>query len=204
MTIRHSAGVGAVTVAIVAAITAASTQQPAAGQGRQGDPAAAPCSITAPTPGTQAPPPVSWAAPPLADGPIMLQSAEPAHRNLRLRVTKGLSHPWAMAFLPDGAILITERAGRVRIIRDGKLDPNPVAGVPAVGATGLSGLMDIALHPRFAENRYVYLTYHKPAVYTAEAMRANVQGAVPAPANPPAPGRGGRGPAPILHLVLAR
>jgi glucose/arabinose dehydrogenase len=134
----------------------------------------------------------------------MVQSAEPAHRNLRLRVTKGLSHPWAMAFLPDGAILVTERAGRVRIIRDGTLDPNPVAGVPAVGATGLSGLMDIALHPRFAENRYVYLTYHKPAVYTAEAMRANVQGAVVAPANPPAPGRGGRGPAPVLHLVLAR
>src|SRR5688572_10940444 len=200
MTIRHSAGVGAVTVAIVVAITAASAQQPAPGQGRLGGPAAAPCSITAPTPGTQAPPPVSWAAPPLADGPIMVQSAEPAHRNLRLRVTKGLSHPWAMAFLPDGAILITERAGRVRIIRDGKLDPNPVAGVPAVGATGLSGLLDIALHPRFAENRFVYLTYHKPVApqYTAEATRANVQG------TSPAPGRGGRGPAPALQLVLAR
>jgi glucose/arabinose dehydrogenase len=130
----------------------------------------------------------------------MVQSAEPAHRNLRLRVTKGLSHPWAMAFLPDGGILITERAGRVRVVRDGKLDPDPVAGVPVVGATGLNGLLDIALHPRFAENRFVYLTYHKPVApqYTAEAMRANVQGTAPAP------GRGGRGPTPALQLVLAR
>ena len=54
----------------------------------------------------------------------MMQSAVPAHRNLRLTVTKGLSHPWAMAFLPDGAILVTERAGRLRIIRDGVLDPH--------------------------------------------------------------------------------
>src|SRR5688572_1882308 len=212
MTIRTLVGVGAVTAAIVAGMTVPTAQQPAS---TAQQPASAaqqqpPCSITAPTPGTQAPPPVSWPAPPLADGPIMVQSAEPAHRNLRLRVTKGLSHPWAMAFLPDGAILITERAGRLRIVRDGKLDPNPVAGVPVVGATGLSGLLDIALHPRFAENRYVYLTYHKPVPvpaaavasgrpqYTAALMRANVQ------AGTPAPGRGGRGPAPALHLVLAR
>jgi glucose/arabinose dehydrogenase len=217
MTIRTLVGVSAVTAAIVAGMTAPAAQQPASTAQQPASTAQqpastaqqpastaqqqAPCSITAPTPGTQAPPPVSWAAPPLADGPIMVQSAEPAHRNLRLRVTKGLSHPWAMAFLPDGAILITERAGRVRIVRDGKLDPNPVAGVPVVGATGLSGLLDIALHPRFAENRFVYLTYHKPVPpqYTAEAMRANVQqGAAPAP------GRGGRGPAPLLQLVLAR
>src|SRR5687767_15805368 len=201
MAIRQFVGVSVITAAIIAGMTATSAQQPA---GRQGGPVAGAQPACAPyvaTPGTQAPPGLSWAAPPLADGPIVVQSAEPAHRNLRLRVTKGLSHPWGMAFLPDGAILVTERAGRVRVIRDGKLDPNPVAGVPVVGATGLSGLLDIALHPRFAENRFVYLTYHKPVApqYTAEAMRANVQqGAAPAP------GRGGRGPVPLLQLVLAR
>ena len=60
-------------------------------------------------------------------------------------------------------MLVTERAGRLRIIRNGVLDPQPVAGVPAVPRRmGLSGLMDVALHPRFAENHFVYLTYTKP------------------------------------------
>src|SRR4029078_9180480 len=73
------------------------------------------------------------------------------------------------AFLPDGSMLVTERAGRLRIIRNGVLDPRPVAGGPAsywAGASGLPGAvhgyMDIALHPKFAENHYVYLTYTKP------------------------------------------
>jgi aldose sugar dehydrogenase len=76
-------------------------------------------------------------------------------------VAKGLSHPWSLAFLPDGAMLVTERDGRLRIIRDGVLDPKPIAGVPAVFARVLGGLLDVALHPRFAENRYVYLSYSK-------------------------------------------
>ena len=97
--------------------------------------------------GAIAPPPINWPAPPLPDGPIMVQSAVPAHRNLRITVIKGLSHPWAMQFLPDGAILVTERAGRLRIIRNGVLDPAPIAGLPAVAASGLNGLLDIALHP---------------------------------------------------------
>ena len=59
-------------------------------------------------------------------------------------------------------MLVTERAGRLRIIRNGVLDPTPVAGVPEVRAQGLQGLMDVVLHPRFAENRWVYLAYHKP------------------------------------------
>src|SRR5690242_3542235 len=73
------------------------------------------------------PPPIQWAAPPLPDGPITIQSATPAHRNLRLVVTKGLFHPWGMAFLPDGAILITEPPGCLRIVRNGVLDPKLVA-----------------------------------------------------------------------------
>jgi glucose/arabinose dehydrogenase len=78
-----------------------------------------------------------------------------------------------MAFLPDGGILIAERPGRLRIVRNGVLDPKPVEGVPQVQAGGLSGLMDLGLHPRFAENHLVYLTYHKPS---AEAPAGGAKG----------------------------
>src|SRR5437867_2433817 len=107
-----------------------------------------------------APPPISWPSPPLADGPIVLDTA--IQRPVRLVVTKGLSQPWSMAFLPNGSILVAERPGRLRIVRDGVLDPKPVAGVPQVRAQGLSGLMDLALHPHFNENQLIYFTYHKP------------------------------------------
>ncbi|MEQ9625449.1 PQQ-dependent sugar dehydrogenase [Coleofasciculus chthonoplastes] len=74
-------------------------------------------------------------------------------------VIEGLDHPWGMAWLPDGAILITERSGQLRIVRDGVLDPTPIAGVPEVFAVQQGGLMDVSLHPRFSENAWVYLTY---------------------------------------------
>jgi glucose/arabinose dehydrogenase len=108
-----------------------------------------------------APPGINWPSPPLADGPIVLDTG--IQHQIRLIVTKGLNQPWSMAFLPDGGILITERPGRLRIVRNGVLDPNPVAGVPQVQAQGLGGLMDLALHPRFSENQLIYFTYHKPA-----------------------------------------
>ena len=77
-------------------------------------------------------------------------------------VTAGLEHPWGMAFLPDGRVLVTERPGRLRIIeRDGKAGP-PIAGVPAVDAKGQGGLLDVALDPAFAKNRLVYLSYSEP------------------------------------------
>jgi len=103
-----------------------------------------------------------FASPALGDGPFNFETYE--QRNIRVSVvTKGLSHPWSVAFLPDGAMLITERVGRLRVVRNGVLDPNPVAGVPAVHSFAtMAGLMDIALHPRFAENRWVYISYHKP------------------------------------------
>ena len=85
-------------------------------------------------------------------------------KGLRLRVTplKGLERPWALAFLPDGAMLVTERPGRLRRVNaDFTLDPRPIAGVPAVLASAYKGLMDVALHPGFDENRWVYLTYSK-------------------------------------------
>jgi len=77
-----------------------------------------------------------------------------------VRVVEGLEYPWGLAFLPDGAMLVTERPGRLRIIAaGGKLDARPVAGLPRVAAHGQGGLMDVALHPRFAENRLVYLSF---------------------------------------------
>jgi aldose sugar dehydrogenase len=84
------------------------------------------------------------------------------HRVRAVTVVSGLQHPWAMAFLPDGAMLVTERGGRLRLVRGGRLDPQPVSGVPAVHAQGQGGLMDVALHPAFERNRLVYLTYSKP------------------------------------------
>jgi len=107
-----------------------------------------------------APPAINWPSPPLADGPIVLDTG--IQHQIRLIVTKGLNQPWSMAFLPDGSILVTERPGRLRIVRNGVLDPNPIAGLPAIQARGLAGLMDLALHPRFSENKLVYFTYHKP------------------------------------------
>jgi glucose/arabinose dehydrogenase len=105
--------------------------------------------------------PIGVPVAPLGSGPFIIDTAE-QHKIRVSVVTKGLSHPWALAFLPDGSILITERPGRLRILRDGKLDPKPISGVPAVRTIGNSGLMDVALHPKFAENRLVYFTYNKP------------------------------------------
>jgi aldose sugar dehydrogenase len=102
-------------------------------------------------------------SPPLGDGPFNVESYE--QRRLRISVvTKGLSHPWSLAFLPGGDMLITERVGRLRLVRNGVLQPEPVAGTPKVVSLGtMAGLMDIALHPRFADNKWIYISYHKPA-----------------------------------------
>jgi glucose/arabinose dehydrogenase len=98
---------------------------------------------------------------PLGDGPWTFDTAE-QHRLKVVSVARGLVNPWSLAFLPDGSMLVTERPGRLRIVRNGVLDPQPIAGVPAVAAERLCGMLEIALHPRFAENRLVYFTYSKP------------------------------------------
>jgi glucose/arabinose dehydrogenase len=77
-------------------------------------------------------------------------------------VAEGLENPWGIAVLPDGAILVTERPGRLRVIRDGALVAEPVAGVPEVWAEEQGGLLDVAIGPDFAEDRLVFLTYAKP------------------------------------------
>ncbi len=98
----------------------------------------------------------------LPDGPVFYNTIDQP----RIRVvvlTEGLSHPWGMAFLPNGDMLVTEREGRLRVIRDGVLDPDPIPGVPQVyNETRFTRLMDIALHPQFVDNNFVYLTYTKP------------------------------------------
>jgi len=85
-----------------------------------------------------------------------------AGQTFRVVPTKGLSRPFALAFLPNGDMLITERAGRLRIVRAGVLDPQPIAGIPPVLDLRLKGLQDVAVHPRFADNQLVYFTYYKP------------------------------------------
>jgi glucose/arabinose dehydrogenase len=77
-------------------------------------------------------------------------------------VADGLERPWGIAFLSEGDILVTEKAGRLRVIRDGRLLPDPVAGVPEVFDDGQGGLMDVVPHPDFASNHLLYLTYSKP------------------------------------------
>jgi glucose/arabinose dehydrogenase len=83
--------------------------------------------------------------------------------NVRVEtVARGLEHPWALAFLPDGRILVTERPGRLRIVeRDGRLSA-PLAGVPEVAARSQGGLLDVAIDPQFSENRLVYLSFSDP------------------------------------------
>ena len=77
-------------------------------------------------------------------------------------VARGLSNPWALEFLPDGRILVTERPGRLRIVeRDGRVGA-PLTGVPTVLAQSQGGLLDVALDPQFASNRFVYLSYAEP------------------------------------------
>jgi glucose/arabinose dehydrogenase len=75
---------------------------------------------------------------------------------------EGVRNPWSMAFLPNGDMLVTERGGTLRIIRNGRLLLDPVPGVPAVRAAGQGGLQDVVLHPDFASNRLLYLSYAKP------------------------------------------
>ena len=117
----------------------------------------------------------------LPDGPHVFDSSRrgpsgspipgPKYRVVPL---KGLSYPYALAFLPNGDMLITERAGRLRIVNNGVLDPQPIAGIPAVLNGNLRGLNDVALHPNFAQNKWVYFTYYKPSPSEPEAAWATL------------------------------
>lgn len=74
-------------------------------------------------------------------------------------VAENLEHPWSLAFLPDGSQLVTERAGNLRLIKNGELQAEPVAGVPDLVVAGQGGLLDVVLHPEFADNQTLFLSY---------------------------------------------
>ena len=113
--------------------------------------------------------------------PGLAQSGEvhtSRHHDFRVvSVVQGLANPWGIAFLPAGDMLVTERPGRLRVVRDGALDPTPVSGIPPVWANGQGGLLDVVLHPDFASNRLVYISYSKPNADGSEATTAVIRGA---------------------------
>ena len=104
-----------------------------------------------------------------ASGATLLAAPSIVHAQQILRSTKAsyslkmltldLEQPWGMAFLPDGRLLITERPGRLRVFANGRLERAPVGGIPKVYARGQGGLLDVCLHPNFAQNSLLYLTY---------------------------------------------
>jgi len=138
---------------IAFAVAGATAQQTPPAGGRQGAP---------PPGGGRGPQPGGFqrmASLPFPDAPQVVETI-----GLSLRVSpmfKGLASPWSLAFLPNGDMLITEKPGRLRIVRGGTLDPQPIAGVPEVFAVGQGGLLEVAVHPQFATNQFVYLTYSK-------------------------------------------
>jgi glucose/arabinose dehydrogenase len=129
--------------------------------------------------------------PPLPDTPVRYETAE--GQTIRVSVyARGFQNPWSMAFVSDDTILVAERGGAIKAVRNGVVDPTPVAGAPRAIGAGLSGT-DLALHPDFARNRLVYISYTKPL---------DPPSATPPPPAP-AGGRGGRGAAPRTAVAVA-
>lgn len=118
------------------------------------------------------------AAPDLPQFPVFYQTIDYAIRVDK--VADGLANPWSIAFLPNGDMLVTERAGRLRLIHNGVLQAEPIAGVPAVKITVLGGLFDVLLHPNFSSNGVLYLSYakaHEDGVRSTTAIaRAHFDG----------------------------
>ena len=130
--------------------------------------------------------------PPLPDAPVRYETAE--GQTIKVSVyARGFTNPWSMAFVSDDTILVAERGGAIKAVRNGVVDPQPVPGGPVAIGAGLSGT-DLALHPDFERNRVVYISYTKPL------------DPPPGPAQPapPAAGRGGRGAAPRTTVAVAR
>jgi aldose sugar dehydrogenase len=98
--------------------------------------------------------------PPLPEAPVRYETAE--GQNIRVSVlARGFTNGWSMAFVSDDTILVAERGGQIKVVRNGVVDPQPVTGAPAARGQGLSG-MDLALHPNFERNHAVYISYTKP------------------------------------------
>ena len=106
--------------------------------------------------------------------PVVNQSERYIYRVVT--VVEGLKHPWSFTFLPNGDMLVTERPGQLRIVRNGILDPEPIAGVPPVWFRGRAGFLDVALHPDFESNQLVYFTYTKPSEDGKQGAMAAARG----------------------------
>jgi glucose/arabinose dehydrogenase len=128
--------------------------------------------------------PTGLADQPLGNGPFLYHTAE--QQDVRVTVfARGMEYPYSLAFLPNGDLLFTERAGRLRVIHNGVLDPRPVAGAPATRFQGKSGslnavhgYMSLVVHPRFAENHFIYFSYSKlldATHYTVAVARARYE-----------------------------
>jgi len=123
------------------------------------------------------------AAPPrfaLPAGPRVIETAQQKVR--ATVVARGIPHPFSLLVLPDGDMLVSERSsGKLHAIRQGVLDPKPLTGVPTVHIGFHAGLLDLAAHPKFSENRLIYFTYHKPAaeagLYAIVLARGRFEGA---------------------------
>lgn len=113
---------------------------------------------------------------PLHAQPVF-ESAE--HRFRVENVVDGLEHPWSLAFLPDGTLLVSERPGRLRVVRDGRLLTQAVSGLPTIAARGQGGLLDVVPHPQFARNQLLYLSYAAAGEggYTTRVARARFDAA---------------------------
>ena len=111
---------------------------------------------------------------PVSGQPPVLRSA--FHDYRVVTVADGLDHPWSIAFLPGGDMLVTERPGRLRIVRQGTLLADPAPGVPEVFAEGQGGLLDVVPHPDFASNRLLYLSFSKPSADGSQGTTAVVRG----------------------------
>ena len=115
-----------------------------------------------------------WAAPSAwAQAPVY-QSESGAYRVVT--VVDGLQDPWSIAFLPGGEMLVTEKPGRLRIVRNGVLQPEPIAGTPEVRYLGQGGLLDVVLHPDYESNRLIYLSFSKPNEDGSQGTTAVVRG----------------------------
>jgi glucose/arabinose dehydrogenase/galactose mutarotase-like enzyme len=93
-------------------------------------------------------------------------------------IASTLDTPWGMAFLPDGAFLVTERPGRLRVFRDGRLDPEPIAGLPEIFVKQDGGLLDVAVHPNYAQNGWVYLAHTEKGVEPDTSMTVISRGRI--------------------------
>jgi glucose/arabinose dehydrogenase len=111
------------------------------------------------------------------DRPAVINSEKHSFRVVTLLTA--LENPWSVAFLPDGRMLVTERAGRLRLVgQDFRLDPKPIAGLPDVVSQGQGGLFDVVLHPEYAQNGWIYWAYNAPGAggWGTALARGKLQG----------------------------